>query len=96
MTSCVISTTNGRPPLLPHSYFDETAQARIQSALAKARDEPISLETVAAALKPEELSPPVAEWRETATRLMSNWLAAISRRKAEAATNTFARVRQGG
>ena len=86
----------GRPPLSPHGYFDETAQARIQSALAKARDGPISLETVAATLKPEELSPPVAEWRETATRLMSNWLAAISRRKAEAATNTFARVRQGG
>ena len=85
-----------RPPLPPHGYFDETAKARIQSALANARDEPISLETVAATLKPEALSPPVAQWQETATRLMSNWLAAISRRKAEAAANTFARARQGG
>jgi homoserine O-succinyltransferase len=85
-----------RPPLPPHSYFDAAAQARIQSALAKARDEPMSLETVAATLKPEALSPAVAQWRETATRLMSNWLCAISRRKAEAATNTFARARRGG
>ena len=85
-----------RPPRLPHQYFDEPAQARIQSALAKAHDEPKRLETVAATLNPEALSPAVAEWRETATRLMSNWLTAISRRKAEAAANTFAMARRGG
>ena len=57
----------------------------------------MSLETVAATLKPEELSPAVAEWRRDRERgLMSNWLSVISRRKAEAATNTFARARQGG
>ena len=78
------------------AYFDEPAQARIQFALCKSADEPMSLETVGRTLKPEALSPAVAEWRETATRLMSNWLSAISRRKAEAAANTFAMARRGG
>ncbi len=85
-----------KPPRPPLDYFDADTLARVDELLALGQDQEIPLETIAAALDPRLVSPAVAAWRESATRLMGNWLSVISERKAAAAADTFARVRCGG
>ena len=83
-----------RAPKTPAHYFDVEALKRIQAALAGADSS--ALETVAAALNPEALSPATAFWREAATQLMRNWLGAIARRKSVGQFTEFATARWGG
>jgi len=83
-----------RAPNAPAHYFDAEARARIQSALAGA--DASQIETVAAALSPEALSPATAFWREAATQLMRNWLGAVARRKSVGQSTEFATARWGG
>jgi len=85
-----------RPPRPPDGYFDAAALARIESVMARARDEGTPSEVIAAGLDPASLAPASASWDASSTRLMGHWLREISRRKAEAAADTFARVRWGG
>ena len=83
-----------RAPGTPAHYFDAEALAWIQAALAEA--DPSAIESVAAALSPEALSPATAFWREAATQLMRNWLGAIARRKSVGRSTEFATARWGG
>ena len=85
-----------RRPLPPQAYFDAAAMGRIQTALAAQRDGRASIEELMQAVAPDKLAPAVALWRDTAKQLVRNWLHEISRRKADAAADTFARVRWGG
>jgi len=80
------------PPLAPANYFDREASARIEAALQGAVD----LESLAAALNPEALSPAEAFWRESSKILMRNWLTAIARRKAQGRLDEAQRARFGG
>jgi homoserine O-succinyltransferase len=81
-------------PRAPAHYFDPEALLRIEAAIANAGA--ADIEAVAAALKPEALSPAVAFWQDAAARLMRNWLTAVARRKSLGQPDEIPAVRWGG